>query len=149
MLSCHDSTFASHAVAQTHYSSSPGNPNDIVEHRFVGCLSSSSFCNTDTFSALFLPGLSLPSTGYPVPSTEIFTGSLWKTLIIPATTYWTHISISWVTLMLNSLQLSFSPFYCHYWNISMHWHQNLLLSSANTLWADDSTGQTQLALYFP
>lgn len=71
----------------------------------------SSFCDTDTFSALFLPGLSLPSTGYPVLSTDIFTGSLWETFTIPATTYWIHISISWVTLMLNFLQLSFSHFF--------------------------------------
>lgn len=70
----------------------------------------SSFCNTDTFSALFLSGLSLPSTGYSVLSTDIFTESLWKTFTVPATTYSIHISISWGTLMLNFLQLSFSPF---------------------------------------
>lgn len=69
------------------------------------------FCNTDTFSALFLPGLSLSSTGYPVLSTATLTESLWKTFTVPATTYWTHICISWVTLTLNFLQLSFSPFF--------------------------------------
>lgn len=52
-----------------------------------------------------------PQHRYPALSTDTFTGSLWETFTIPATTYWTHISISWVTLMLNLLQLSFSPFF--------------------------------------
>lgn len=47
----------------------------------------SSFSNTDTFSTLFLPVLSLLSTGYPVLSSDTFTVSLWKMFTIPATTY--------------------------------------------------------------
>ena len=108
----------------------------------------SSFCNTDTFSALFLPGLLLPSTSYPVLSTDTLTESLWKTFTIPATTYWTHISIS-SDANVKFLTVVLQSYFWHSWNISMYWHQNLLLSRANTSWADDSTGQTQLALYFP